>query len=166
MGDKPTLPSKDKVEDVAMRNESDLFYAAVTIEIDGVGRGAAQGVQHDMSLDLSPGRGGERLAGPSTQGLYRITRRPDKLSPSLYSACANALVIPEVIVTIRRPDTMEPATWPKWLVTTMTDVLITSVETSVGADEGALEKLSLNYLKIDWTWRGDEETNKGSWSRN
>lgn len=148
-----------------MNAQDDLAYAPVVIAVTGLGRGAARGMQHDMMLDLTRGRDGQRLTGQSNQGSYRVTRRPDHLSPGLYAACANAQILPEVEITIRRPSEDDPVVWRTWLVVTLTDVLVTGAVASVEAEAGALETLAFNYMTITWTWRGDGEVCEGSWTR-
>jgi len=95
------------------------------------------------------GGGGGGAGKPSFQDV-NLTHHVDKASPLLMKACATGERIKEATITVRRAGkgTQE------YLVITMTDVVVTSVTTSVDADVGGtVEGVSLAFTKVDLEYK-------------
>jgi type VI secretion system secreted protein Hcp len=107
------------------------------------------GVSHPAAA-AGPGAGGGAGAGKASFRDLVFTHAVDRASPLLMRACATGERISDATITVRgagdRPQ--------DHLVVTMTDVVVTSVATSVGAggDTGT-EEVALSFAKVDLEYR-------------
>jgi type VI secretion system secreted protein Hcp len=99
---------------------------------------------HGVSVPIDRAGGG---VGKAVFSDINISKLLDKASPLLYSYAAQGKNIPQVVLTLRRNDA-KPI---EFYVITLTDVLISSVQTAGGGDIPS-ESLSLNYTKIEWRY--------------
>jgi type VI secretion system secreted protein Hcp len=82
-----------------------------------------------------------------------FTRRLDKASPQLALACATGQPIRSAVLVCRKSGSDgQPVEYYK---ITLTDILVSSVATggSSGGTELPTESISLNFAKIEWTYR-------------
>ncbi len=102
------------------------------------------GVSH--SSTAGPGAGGGAGAGKARFRDLTFTHQVDKASPLLMRACATGERLPDARLTVRRVGDQQQ----DHLVITMTDVLVTGVSTSLGAEADAgIEEVSLAFAKVD-----------------
>lgn len=97
-----------------------------------------------ITVPTTVGGGG---AGKAVFSDINISKLLDKASPLLYSYAAQGRHIPQAVLTLRKSG----ATQFEFYRITLTDVLITSVQTAGGGDIPS-ESLSLNYSKIEWRY--------------
>jgi len=106
----------------------------------------AWGLSQSGTLNQGGGGGTGKV---SFQG-FTFTHHVDKASPLLMKACATGEHIKEATVTVRKAG-KEPQ---DYLLVTMSDVLVTSVSTSVDVDgDGALEVVALAFAKVDLEYK-------------
>ena len=90
--------------------------------------------------------GGGGGAGKASFHDFNFTHHLDKASPVLMAKCATGEHIKEATVTVRKAGKGEQ----EYLVITMTDVLVTSVSTSVSAElDATMESVVLTFAKVD-----------------
>jgi type VI secretion system secreted protein Hcp len=134
---------------------TDARYPAA-IEIESFSFGVSQ------SGTIIGGGGG---AGKATFSDMAIMKRLDKSSPLLYLNCAQGKHLDTATVILRKAGE-KPF---EYLVVKMTDVLISSVQTSGSAgSDTPTESLSLNFAKIEISYMrqkpdGGTETTKTGW---
>jgi len=93
--------------------------------------------------------GGGGAGKVSFQG-FTFTHHVDKASPLLMKACATGEHIKEATVTVRKAGKAPQ----EYLLVTMSDVLVTSVSTSVDAEGGgASEVVALAFAKVDLEYK-------------
>jgi len=81
---------------------------------------------------------------------FNFTHHVDKASPVLMKACATGEHIKDATITVRKAGKGQQ----EYLVVTMTDVLVTSVSTSVGAEENTtMEGVALAFAKVDLEYK-------------
>ena len=84
-----------------------------------------------------------------------FTKSMDKASPQLMKACANGQHIKEAKLTCRKAG----GTQETYLVIKMENVLISSISPAgSSADDLPTETLSLNFTKIEFTYRYQDAT--------
>ena len=94
--------------------------------------------------------GGGGGAGKASFHDFNFTHHVDKASPVLMTKCATGEHIKEATITVRKAGKGQQ----EYLVITMTDVLVTSVSTSVSAEEDApVEGVSLAFAKVDLEYK-------------
>ena len=81
---------------------------------------------------------------------FNFTHRLDKASPVLMKACATGEHIKDATITARKAGKGQQ----EYLLITMTDVLVTSVSTSVSAEgDTTMEAVSLAFAKVDLVYK-------------
>ena len=100
-----------------------------------------------VSVPISAPVGGGGTAGKASFSDLNLTKLLDKASPLLYSYAAQGRHIPTVVLALRKSG----ANPFEFYRITLTDVLISSVQTSGGGDVPA-ESLSINFTKIEWRY--------------
>lgn len=94
------------------------------------------------------GRGG---SGRAAVRDLAFTHAIDRASPSLMLACATAQRFPDARLTVRRPDA---TTTDEFLVITLQDVRVTSVDASATEAVGGLvEQVTLAFTQVDYEYR-------------
>ncbi len=100
------------------------------------------GVSHSGAARPGAGAG----AGKASFRDLSFTHRVDKASPLLMKACATGERLSDATITVRRVGEQQQ----DHLVVTMTDVIVTSVATSVSADgDAGIEEVALTFAKVD-----------------
>ena len=100
------------------------------------------GVSHSGAAHPGAGAG----AGKASFRDLSFTHRVDKASPLLMKACATGERLSDATITVRRVGEQQQ----DHLVVTMTDVIVTSVATSVSADgDAGIEEVALTFAKVD-----------------
>ena len=127
----------------------------------GTIRGESSDARHADEIDVlswswgvsqagSTGHGGGRGAGRATFHDLTFTHRVDRASPLLLKACATGEHLRDAVISVRR-DGPNPQ---DHLVVTMTDVLVTDVALSIGAEADAgVESVVLAFGKVDLAYR-------------
>jgi type VI secretion system secreted protein Hcp len=81
---------------------------------------------------------------------FSFTMTVNKATPKLILACATGEHIRDATVTVRKAGKAPQ----EYLLITMSDVLVTSVSTSVDADgEGAVDVVALAFAKVDLEYK-------------
>jgi type VI secretion system secreted protein Hcp len=93
--------------------------------------------------------GGGTTTGKATFSDLAVTKNLDKSSPILYLNCAQGKHIPKATLYVRKAGE-KPL---EYYVVTMSDVIITSVQTSGGRGSTPTESLSLNFSKIEYSYK-------------
>jgi type VI secretion system secreted protein Hcp len=103
-----------------------------------------------VSQSGSPTHGGGGGAGKASFHDFNFTHRVDKASPLLMRACATGEHIQDATITVRKAGTGQQ----DYLVITMSDVLVTSVSTSISVEgDVAAEGVALAFAKVDLVYR-------------
>ena len=93
------------------------------------------------------GGGGE---GKASFHDFKITHHVDKASPVLMKACATGEHLKDSTITVRKAGKGQQ----EYLVITMTDVLVTSVSTTVSAEgDTDVEGVALTFAKVDLEYK-------------
>jgi type VI secretion system secreted protein Hcp len=94
--------------------------------------------------------GGGGGAGKASFHDFSFTHHVDKASPVLMKACATGEHIKDATITVRKAGKGQQ----EYLVITMTDVIVTSVSTSVSVDgEATNEGVTLAFAKVDLEYK-------------
>jgi type VI secretion system secreted protein Hcp len=94
--------------------------------------------------------GGGGGAGKASVHDVSFTHHFDKASPVLMARCATGEHLKDATITVRKAGEGQL----EYIVITMTDVLVTSVSTGVGADgDAAVEDVALAFAKVDLEYR-------------
>src|SRR6478736_5966474 len=97
-----------------------------------------------LSQSGTAGQGGGGGAGKTSFHDFSFTHHVDKASPSLMKACATGEHIKDATITLRKAGKGQQ----EYLVIKMTDVLVTSVSTSVSVEaDAAIEGVALAFAK-------------------
>jgi len=83
-----------------------------------------------------------------------FTKLLDKSSPQLYLHCAQGKPIRSAVLTLRKSG----GDRNEFYVVTLTDVLVTSVQTGGASSGQPTESFSLNYTKIEWKYVPEDDT--------
>ena len=86
----------------------------------------------------------------------RRAKRIDKASPKLMLACATGKHIKSAVLTGRKAGKQQT----EFLTFSLSDVLVSGYQTGGATAEAPLDSISLNFSKIEMTYR--EQTAKGS----
>jgi type VI secretion system secreted protein Hcp len=101
-----------------------------------------------QSGSLAHGGGGG--TGKATFNDFNFTHHVDKASPVLLKACATGQHIKEATITVRKAGKGQQ----EFLIIKMSDVIITSVNPSVGGDGPATaEHVALQFAKVDLEYK-------------
>ena len=92
--------------------------------------------------------GGGTTAGKATFSDLMVTKKLDKSSPILYLNCAQGKHIPKATLYVRKAGD-RPL---EYYVVTLTDVIITSVQTAGSSGSVPSESLSLNFARIQYSY--------------
>lgn len=105
----------------------------------------------------SAASGGGGGAGKANFQDLSVMKVIDKSTPKLLQACATGKHIAKATLTVRKAGSNQQ----DYLVIVFEDVLITSVQTG-GHNQGApVESISLNYAKVQVTYRGQGKGGDG-----
>ena len=127
----------------------------------GTIKGESQDAKHKDEIEVlswswglsQPGtmaHGGGAGAGKVSFHEFTFTHHVDTASPVLMKRCATGAHIREATITVRRAGKGQQ----EYLVITMTDVLVTSVSTSVGAEgDATIEAVGLAFAKVDLEYK-------------
>ena len=95
-------------------------------------------------------QGGGGGAGKASFHDFNFTHHIDKASPVLMGTCASGEHLEDATITVRNVGEGQQ----EYLVIKMTDVLVTSVSTSVSAEGGAaVEGVALAFAKVDLEYK-------------
>ena len=108
----------------------------------------AWGLSQSGTAGTGGGAGGG--AGKVTFQDLTFTHHIDRASPLLMKACATGEHLKDAVVTVRKAGKGQQ----EYLVITMSDVMVTRVETSVSADgDATLESVGLTFAKVDLEYK-------------
>ena len=103
-----------------------------------------------LSQSGSSGQGGGGGVGKVSFHELTITHHVDKASPMLMKVCATGEHVKDATITLRKAGKGQQ----EYLVITMTDLLVTSVSTSVSAEgDTTIESVGLTFAKVDLEYR-------------
>lgn len=103
-----------------------------------------------VSTASSDVQGAAGSGGKAKFSDFSFTHRIDKASPALLKMCATGEHIKEATITARKAGKGQQ----EFLVITMNDVIVTSVQSSGGADAGATaEHVALQFAKVDLEYK-------------
>ena len=136
------------------------------LKIDGIA-GESTDAKHKGEIDVlswswgetqeiaaSPGGGGG--TGKVAMTDLHVSANLSKASPPLLLACASGKHIKSAVLTGRKAGKGQD----DFLTFSLTDVLVSGYQTGGAAAEAPLDSISLNFSKIEMTYR--EQTAKGS----
>jgi type VI secretion system secreted protein Hcp len=94
--------------------------------------------------------GGGGGTGKASFHDFHFTHHVDKASPVLMKRCATGQHIENATITVRKAGEGQQ----EYLIITMTDVVVSSVSTSVGAEDGSTsEVVVLAFAKVDLEYK-------------
>jgi type VI secretion system secreted protein Hcp len=127
----------------------------------GTIRGESQDAKHKDEIEVlswswglansgTIAHGGGGGAGKASFHDLSLTHHVDKASPLLMKACATGEHIKDATVIVRKAGKGQQ----EYLVITMTDVIVTSVSTSVSAEgDATIEGVTLAFAKVDLEYK-------------
>jgi type VI secretion system secreted protein Hcp len=127
----------------------------------GTIRGESQDAKHKDEIEVlswswglansgTIAHGGGGGAGKASFHDLSLTHHVDKASPLLMKACATGEHIKDATIIVRKAGKGQQ----EYLVITMTDVIVTSVSTSVSAEgEATIEGVTLAFAKVDLEYK-------------
>jgi len=127
----------------------------------GTIKGESQDARHKDEIDVlswswgvsqsgTAGHGGGGGAGKASFHDFTFTHHVDKASPLVMKACATGQHISDATITVRKAGNGQQ----EYLIITMTDILVTSVSTSVSAEGGTtIESVVLAFAKVDLEYK-------------
>jgi type VI secretion system secreted protein Hcp len=127
----------------------------------GTIKGESRDARHKDEIDVlswswgvsqsgTAGQGGGGGAGTASFQDFSFTHHVDKASPLLMRACATGEHIRDATITVRKAGKGQQ----EFLIITMTDVIVTSVSTSVSAEgDAAVEGVMLAFAKVDLEYK-------------
>ena len=127
----------------------------------GTIKGESRDARHQDEIDVLSWAWGVAQSGTAGHGAgggvgkasfhdFTFAHRVDKASPSLLQACATGTHLKEATITHRKAGKGQQ----EYLIIKMTDILVTSVSTSVSAEEGStLEGVVLAFAKVDLEYK-------------
>ncbi len=127
----------------------------------GTIQGESQDAKHKDEIDVlswswgvsqsgTVAHGGGGGAGKASFHDFNFTHHVDKASPVLMATCATGEHIKEATITVRKAGKGQQ----EYLIITMTDVLVTSVSTTVSAEGDAdVEGVALTFAKVDLEYK-------------
>jgi type VI secretion system secreted protein Hcp len=103
-----------------------------------------------VSQSGTASQGGGGGAGKASFQDFNFTHHVDKASPLLMKACATGEHIRDATITVRKAGKGQQ----EFLIIKMTDVIVTSVSTSVSAEgDAAVEGVMLAFAKVDLEYK-------------
>jgi type VI secretion system secreted protein Hcp len=103
-----------------------------------------------LSQSATAGQGGGGGAGKASFHEFNFTHHVDKASPILMKACATGEHIKDATITLRKAGKGQQ----EYLIIKMTDLLVTSVSTSVSAEgDATIESVGLAFAKVDLEYK-------------
>jgi type VI secretion system secreted protein Hcp len=128
------------------------------LKIDGV-EGESTDERHKGEIEIlsfswgetqtgTMSRGGGGGAGKVSMQDFHFTMAMNKASPSLFLKCATGEHIKQAVLTARKAGGDQQ----EYLKVTLTDVLITSYQTS-GSGDQPIDSFSLNFAKIEFEYK-------------
>jgi type VI secretion system secreted protein Hcp len=127
----------------------------------GTIKGESQDAKHKDEIDVLSwswgvsqsgiaGHGGGGGAGKASFHDFNFTHHVDKASPLVMKACATGQHISDATITVRKTGKGQQ----EYLIIKMTDILVTSVSTSVSAEGGTtIESVVLAFAKVDLEYK-------------
>lgn len=127
----------------------------------GTIKGESQDAKHMDEIDVLSwswgvsqsgiaGHGGGGGAGKASFHDFIFTHHVDKASPLVMKACATGQHISDATITVRKAGNGQQ----EYLIITMTDLLVTSVSTSVSAEgDTTIESVVLAFAKVDLEYK-------------
>ena len=127
----------------------------------GTIKGESQDARHKDEIDVmswswgvsqsgTAGHGGGGGAGKPSFHDFTFTHHVDKASPLVMKACATGQHISDATITVRKAGNAQQ----EYLIITMTDLLVTSVTTSVSAEgDTTIESVVLAFAKVDLEYK-------------
>ena len=126
----------------------------------GTIKGESQDAKHKDEIDVlswSWGVSQSGIAGHGGGGAgkasfhdFNFTHHVDKASPLVMKACATGQHISDATITVRKAGKGQQ----EYLIIKMTDILVTSVSTSVSAEGGTtIESVVLAFAKVDLEYK-------------
>ena len=109
------------------------------------------------SQEIAATPGGGSGAGKVAMTDLHVSARISKASPKLLLACAAGTHIKDAVLSGRRTAGKSQA---EFLTFSLSDVLVSAYQTGGATAESPLDAISLNFSKIEMTYR--EQTAKGS----
>ncbi len=107
-----------------------------------------------LSQSGSAGQGSGGSAGKVSFHEFSFTHHVDKASPLLMKACATGEHIKDATITLRKAGKGQQ----EYLVIAMTDLLVTSVSTSVSAGgDATIESVGLAFAKVDLEYKPQKQ---------
>jgi type VI secretion system secreted protein Hcp len=144
----------------AAKGEERVMAVSIFARI-GTIKGESQDAKHKDEIEVlswswgvsdsgTMAHGGGGGAGKASFHDLNFTHHVDKASPLLMKACATGEHIKDATITVRKSGKGQQ----EYLVVTMTDVLVTSVSTSVSAEADArIEGVALVFAKVDLEYK-------------
>jgi type VI secretion system secreted protein Hcp len=102
-----------------------------------------------LSQSGSSGQGGGGGVGKVSVHDFTFTHHVDKASPMLMKVCATGEHVKDATITLRKAGKGQQ----EYLVITMTDLLVTSVSTSVAEGDSTIESVGLTFAKVDLEYK-------------
>lgn len=103
-----------------------------------------------VSQSGTAGHGGGGGAGKASFQDLTFTHHVDKASPLLMKACATGEHVKDATITVRKAGKGQQ----EYLVITLTDLLVTSVSTSVSAEgDATMESVGMSFAKVDLEYK-------------
>ena len=127
----------------------------------GTIKGESQDAKHKDEIDVLSwswgvsqsgiaDHGGGGGAGKASFHDFNFTHHVDKASPLVMKACATGQHISDATITVRKAGKGQQ----EYLIIKMTDILVTSVSTSVSAEGGTtIESVVLAFAKVDLEYK-------------
>ena len=127
----------------------------------GTIKGESQDAKHRDEIDVLSwswgvsqsgiaGHGGGGGAGKASFHDFTFTHHVDKASPLVMKACATGQQISDAMITVRKAGEGQQ----DYLIINMTDIVVTSVSTSVSAEGGTtIESVVLAFAKVDLEYK-------------
>ena len=129
------------------------------LKISGI-KGESKDQKHKDEIDVLSWAWGVAQSGTAGHGAgggvgkasfhdFTFAHHVDKASPLLMRACATGQHITDATITVRKAGQGQ-----EYLIIKMTDILVTSVSTSVSTEEGStLEGVVLAFAKVDLEYK-------------
>ena len=127
----------------------------------GTIKGESQDARHKDEIDVlswswgvsqssTAGHGAGGGAGKASFHDFTFTHHVDKATPLLMKTCATGQHISDATITVRKAGNGQQ----EYLIITMTDLIVTSVSTSVSAEGGTtIESVVLAFAKVDLEYK-------------
>ena len=127
----------------------------------GTIKGESQDARHKDEIDVLSWAWGVSQSGTAGHGTgggvgrasfhdFNFAHHVDRASPLLMKACATGQHISDATITVRRAGKGQH----EYLILKMTDILVTSVSTSVRAEDGSpIEDVVLAFAKVDLEYK-------------